>query len=215
MALDTYADLKSSVADWLHRSDLTTAIPDFIRLAEVEINRRLKVRAKEIEAPLVAEVGSRFVALPSDFGSPIGLWSDYIEPRYEFVAVTAQQLTVNDDLLTLPRYWAIDGGNIAFECRADQAYPLELRYLQTLFLSDASPTNDLFARAPDLYLYGALSQAAPYMMDDARFPMWKAEFKALLRSVAAEGSRDKGIVELKTEIPGSMINSAWRRIWGY
>ena len=42
MALTTYAELKTSVGDWLNRSDLTTAIPDFISLAEAQIERNLR-----------------------------------------------------------------------------------------------------------------------------------------------------------------------------
>lgn len=34
MAISTYAELKSAVADWLHRSDLDGVIPDFVALAE-------------------------------------------------------------------------------------------------------------------------------------------------------------------------------------
>ncbi len=37
MALTTYTELKTSIGDWLNRSDLTTAIPDFISLAEAQI----------------------------------------------------------------------------------------------------------------------------------------------------------------------------------
>jgi len=36
MALTTYTELKASIADWLNRSDLTAAIPDFISLAEAD-----------------------------------------------------------------------------------------------------------------------------------------------------------------------------------
>ena len=32
MALTTYSELKTSIADWLNRSDLTTQIADFIAL---------------------------------------------------------------------------------------------------------------------------------------------------------------------------------------
>ena len=34
MPLTTYDELKASIADFLNRSDLTNAIPDFISLAE-------------------------------------------------------------------------------------------------------------------------------------------------------------------------------------
>ena len=36
MALTTYTELKTSVGDWLNRTDLTTVIPDFIALAEAQ-----------------------------------------------------------------------------------------------------------------------------------------------------------------------------------
>lgn len=40
MSIETYGELKTAVADWSHRSDLTARIPDFIRLAENDFNRR-------------------------------------------------------------------------------------------------------------------------------------------------------------------------------
>ena len=216
MPLDSYSALKTAISGFLHRSDLAAQIPDFIRLAEAQINRRLKVRPKEVEVPLSAIVGSRFVVLPLDFGSPIGLYSDTTEPRVEFVAVPAASLPVDENNRRLPTYWAIDGANLAFEAPADQAYPLKLRYLKSIYLSDAAPTHDLFARAPDLYLYGALEHSAPYMMDDARMPMWQAKFRSLLAAVAAEGARDTGMATLQTEIPAVMPGGAcYGRGWGY
>ena len=38
MALDTYGGLKTAVGVWLNRADLTSYIPDFIKLAEQRIN---------------------------------------------------------------------------------------------------------------------------------------------------------------------------------
>ena len=44
MAITNYTELKSSLADWLNRSDLTTVIPDFITLAESQFNREIRNR---------------------------------------------------------------------------------------------------------------------------------------------------------------------------
>lgn len=211
-AVSDYAWLQTEVADWLHRDDLAGKIPTFINLAEREINRRLKISAKETSAALAAVPGTRFVDLPADFGSPIALFVG--SPRLELVPVTVPQLLVDEDLSKMPRYWAIDGNRIAFGVKPDQAYPLELRYIKAIFLSAAAPTNDLFARAPDLFLYGALTHAAPYMVKDDRLPMWQSKFEALLRSVAAEGARTIGMVPLQTELPGAMYRSASTRFWG-
>lgn len=84
------------------------------------------------------------------------------------------------------------------------------RKLGTAFvLSDAAPTNEVFASAPDLYLYGALAQAAPYMRDDARVGFWKSEFERLLRTTHTAYSRSKVASVLTTEVPCSLINSTW------
>ena len=42
MAITTYAELKSSIANWLNRDDLTAVIPDFIALAEAQIARDIR-----------------------------------------------------------------------------------------------------------------------------------------------------------------------------
>ncbi len=44
MALSTYAELKTSIGDWLNRADLTAVIPDFISLAEAQVERTLRTR---------------------------------------------------------------------------------------------------------------------------------------------------------------------------
>lgn len=196
-----YNWLLAAVADWLHRSDLTSRIPDWIRMAEAKINRKLNIYAKELDAPLVSEVGSRLVVLPSDYGSPIQLQSRHVEPRYDFIALDASQMVIDDDSRGLPKFWAIDGANIAFERPADQAYPLQFRYVQALHLSSTNVTNVILEKNPDLYLYGALAHSAPYLRDDARVLTWKTEFDDILRQVAAEASRSKSMAPLRTEVP--------------
>ncbi len=47
MAIGTYAELKTAVANWLDRDDLTDRIPEFIALAEARMNRVLRLRMME------------------------------------------------------------------------------------------------------------------------------------------------------------------------
>ena len=42
MALTNYSELKSSIADFLNRDDLTSVIPTFISLAEAQFARDLR-----------------------------------------------------------------------------------------------------------------------------------------------------------------------------
>ena len=47
MAIGTYDELKTAVANWLDRDDLTDRIPEFISLAEARFNRVLRLRSME------------------------------------------------------------------------------------------------------------------------------------------------------------------------
>ncbi len=47
MAISTYAELKTGIANWLDRTDLTDKIPDFIALAESRHRRDFKIRRME------------------------------------------------------------------------------------------------------------------------------------------------------------------------
>lgn len=196
-----YASLQTAIIGRLNRKDMAARIPEFIQLAEVEINRRLTVTPKEVEAALVTVPGSRFVNLPAGFGSPVALFATHVNPRQELSAMQAAALPVDDGLSTLPTWWAIDGERLAFNCKADKAYPLALRYLKTLALSDAAPTNDLFEVAPDLYFYGALAQAADHCRNDPKAAQWGAKFAALLRSTGAAMARNRSVAPLRTDFP--------------
>ena len=80
MALTTYAELKSSIADWLNRDDLTSAIPDFISLAEAEFQR--SIRHRYMIKRSRATIDSRFSATPADWMQSVQLIleTDPIEP---------------------------------------------------------------------------------------------------------------------------------------
>lgn len=52
MSVDNYGELKTSIASWLKRSDLTSSIPDFIAMAEDRINRKIRIRAMEANSTL-------------------------------------------------------------------------------------------------------------------------------------------------------------------
>lgn len=190
MALDgTYAGLLASVADWLNRSDLTAQIPDFVTLAETKLNRDLRLRVRQSEQPLSTVVASRFVALPAGFDEAITLWINWASGREEITPVNAPELNT----LTSqgrPYYWAVDGTNLAFERPADQAYSLTLRcQLNFSAAAGSAPALFILQNFPDLYLYGALLAAAPFLRDDTRIPTWNALFKEAKAEVKAHESR--------------------------
>ena len=66
MALTTYTELKTSLANWLNRSDLTTEIADdFIKLAEADFNSKLRVRSMVAQTTIT--INAETEALPTGF----------------------------------------------------------------------------------------------------------------------------------------------------
>jgi len=67
MTFATYTELKSSIAGYLARTDLTTQIPDFVRLCETRLRRDLRLRQMLKSVTTATVSGDSTVELPSDF----------------------------------------------------------------------------------------------------------------------------------------------------
>jgi hypothetical protein len=195
-----YAWLQALIANWLHRSDLTARIPEFIMLGEQRINRLAKVREMEIEAPLTAEVGSRYITLPTDFSAPRGAWLETVQPRKPLTKSLPELLAVATDSGE-PEFCAIDGTNLAFERPADQAYRVTLRYRGKFELSDANQTNALLMQYPDLYLYASLLAGAPYIRDAATVSLWNDLFNGAVKGINANAAISRTTAQLRTDLP--------------
>jgi hypothetical protein len=50
VSISNYDELKTAVANWLERSDLTSRIPEFIAFGEDRIGTDLRIRAMETSA---------------------------------------------------------------------------------------------------------------------------------------------------------------------
>lgn len=199
MPIGTYSELQTAISGWLHRSDLATKAPDFIALAESRLNRLLRLRTMESNEAMTASAGSRSVALPAGFIDPLALWLELASGRSELRFYHPSVLPVTTST-GVPTCWTVDGANLAFERPVDQAYSLTLRMLKAFSLSDAQPTNWLLTNHPDLYLYGALIESAPYIRDDARIALWQERFDRAFAEVQAKEHRSQSLATLSTDV---------------
>ena len=196
MAITTYAELKSSIANWLNRDDLTSVIPDFISLTEAGINRDL--RHYKMVNRVDATLDSRYVQVPAD-------WLETV--RFGITSGTTYRLELisRDDMLEyrqntsdiagIPKFYANIGDTIEVFPTPAAEYQMQLQYYaKTPALSDSNTTNWLLTDAPDIYLYGSLIQAAPYLNDDARAETWAALYSAAMQSMqkASDDTRFAG-----------------------
>ncbi len=187
MALDTYDNLKLAIAGWLDNDELNLLIDDFIDLAETAHRDEVRFREILVRGTLTLAADSRTVALPADFAKMkyIRLLNPETGARRRFLPPLSQmseheltQVSVNDK--ETPKYFACEE-QIEFDSEADQAYTGDILYYKVMTpLSDANPSNELLVRAPGLYLYGALLESAPYLMNDERIGTWQSMYNGIL-----------------------------------
>jgi hypothetical protein len=191
VALTSYTALKSSVADWLNRDDLTSVIPDFISLAEAQMERRLPTQKMVKRSN--ATIDTPFSALPSDFLSLKSLVLTSTAPVQPLVFLTEDELDAKKWIYRTtgkPQYFSLIGNQVEVLPAPDTGYTAELTYVATLAkLSDSNASNWVLERHPDVYLYGALLQASPYLRDDERISVWAGLYQSAMEELMLQNER--------------------------
>ena len=173
MALSNYTDLKTSIADWLNRSDLDGKIPDFIALAESTLNDIL--RSADMVTSATAAITSGRAALPSDALEIVyaQVASTEDEPLEQ---ISPQQLTMLRRTRTRdaanPRFYAVVGRQLVVTPTPAGSLSLDLDYYQRIPPLASNTTNWLLTDAPHIYLYTSLLHSTPFLMDDARYQVF-------------------------------------------
>lgn len=190
MAITTYTELKSAVADFLDRDDLTAVIPTFIRLAEAQMQR--EIRHYRMVQRASGQIDSRYSEVPNG-------WLETIRFHIAGTQETRLELTSLDDMMQLrernnvpgtPTHYAHVGTTFEIYPTPDAEYEIQLMYHEELpKLSDSVASNWLLEIAPDAYLYGALVQAAPYLKDDARVQVWGGLYSGAVAAVNTDNER--------------------------
>lgn len=185
MSFSNYSELQTSIAGYLARSDLTTQIPDFIRLAEIRLRRDLRVRQMLSSTTLTCVAGTPTVSIPSDFlqvsdfivtGNPVQALNYYTP------AMFSRNTRSSDG--GKPKDYTILASSFVLAPIPDSAQTLNLVYYAAPeFLSNTNTTNSFVTVCPDLLLYGSLIEAEPWLMNDARINTWGTMFDRAMSSL--------------------------------
>lgn len=197
MSITTYSELKAAISDWLHRDDLAANAADFIALAEADLHDRLLLRTMETESTLTSTINSAVVSLPAGYVSPKAIWIIEDSERSPLSPSTPEELPYYSGT-GKPQYWAIDGAYIRFDCPCDAVYSLPFRYIKTQSLSDTNTSNQLLAKRPDVYLHGALVQAAIYAQDDTLLSKHTQLYEKAINGLSNAEARNK-VAPLRTD----------------
>ena len=194
MSIANYTELQTAVANWLDRDDLAARIPEFISLCEARFNRTLRLRAMEtLDTSVSTVAGTNTIALPTG----------YVQMRDFHLTtspLTQLQYLTPEMMVRLnagsqrgkPLTYTIIGNNIRLGPTPDVVYTTSMLYYKTFDpLSGSAPTNWVITNAPDVYLYGTLLEAEPFLMNDARTQLWAQALKESINTLQEQDNKDR------------------------
>jgi hypothetical protein len=89
-----------------------------------------------------------------------------------------------------PVFYTLVGGEIQLAPIPDTTYTLEIDYFKKLDLATDS-TNWLLENAPRCYYYGALMEAAAYLVNDRRAAVWGQMLEVAINEVELADRNDR------------------------
>ena len=207
MAINTYATLQTAVANWLDRSDLTDRIPEFIALAEARMNRTLRLAIMLNVDETTLGGAATLVSGTRDYALPSGYLQMVDFHLRTSPIVTLSYLTPEN----MNRMWAGSQGGrpLAYTIFSDNAsgtpvkkvrlgpspdsgYDYSIMFYKKIdALSDSNTTEQMLTNNPDVYLYGALLEAEPFLMNDQRVGLWLAAFEKAIADLQEQDNKDR------------------------
>lgn len=196
MSITTYNELKTAVANWLKRGDLTSYVADLIQMGEARLNRNLRLFQMENEATITFVDGQAYNSLPTGF-------LDVVDFYYSDTLVQIDQLpirTLNEYKSSSegrPKAYAISG-TILYERPSDSSYTGKMRYIKKWDIA-ADATNWLLTNYPDAYVFSALAEAEPFLKNDKRVALWESKAQRTIDELNDLDSRARGKAKLRMD----------------
>ena len=207
MAINTYATLQTAVANWLDRSDLTDRIPEFIALAEARMNRTLRLAIMLNVDETTLGGATALVAGTRDYALPSG-YLQMVDFHLRTSPITTLSYLTPENM---NRMWAGSQGGkpLAYTIFSDNAsgtpiksvrlgpspgsaYDYSIMFYKKIdALSDSNTTEQMLTNNPDVYLYGALLEAEPFLMNDQRVGLWLAAFEKAIADLQEQDNKDR------------------------
>jgi hypothetical protein len=191
--LMTYNSLFDDISSYLERTDTATLnkIPTFIMLAEQTLASEIKFLGNLTVNESTMVSGDPIITKPARWRKTVSMRVSVNGERrpiflrtYEYL----RQYWPDESQEDVPKYYAdYDYSHWLIAPTPDEAYSFEVMYYEEVQPLDATNQVNWFTQyAPQAMLYGSLLQAMPFLKNDERMPLWRAEY-------------DKIVAQLKTE----------------
>jgi hypothetical protein len=191
MAISTYSELQSAIADELNRQDLSSVIPTWVALAEASFNRVLRHRKMLCRA--TATLDTQYTALPGDFleAKNIQLNTSPVTSLEYVTMEEADRLRQTYIQTSTPKYYTIVGDTIEVVPSPGEGQTIELVYYRKITPLSSGAGNWLLTWHPDLYFYASLQHSAPYLKDDPRLSIWSTITSELISQINMESDKSE------------------------
>ena len=193
MAIGTYAELQTAVANWLDRDDLSARIPEFIALAEARINRVLRIRLMESKYTASTVAAQRNYALPTGYIQMrnFQINTSPITPL-QYVTPEIYDRLWGGSAGGTPQFYTIIAGEVQLGPIPASVLTMEmLFYKRITALSGSNTTEAMLTDNPDIYLYGALMEAEPFIMNDERVGLWAQGLQQAIADLQEQDNKDR------------------------
>lgn len=190
MPITTYSGLMTEIMRLIDGEDVTGSdipvqtLATIIHFGEQRIYREARTRYNEKAWPATA-AASNLIALPSDFiaSSVAHFGKRPLTPIPENELI--ERLYIYQGGGDCENY-CNSGSNFMFYPAIADGTVLQGRYFYKLPDLDETTfaANELVNAHDDLFIYAALSVSAPYFGQDARMPLWEAEYRRIADEVS-------------------------------
>lgn len=179
-----YGELKTLIKDYLHRSDMDTRIPGFIVLAQARMSRDLQVLEMEHTGTVTTIAGDDTADVPTGMTRLIRINMPGVGPLEQ---TTAEDIAVRNagGSTGNPRLYARYADKFLLSPIPGSEIALPVLYASRLLnFSDDSDTDDLLTNNPNIYIYAAMLEALPFLVD--KNPIWREAYGAEVSGLNAQ-----------------------------
>jgi len=195
MALSTYTELKSTIANWLNRSDLTSEIAeDFIVLAEADFNSKLRIRQMHSQTTITIDAETE--STPTGFLQVRDFYILSNNDKYAMNYLSPAQMDSikGTSMSGLPVAYTILGSTFRFTPRPADSYSGILNFYKKFdALTATNQTNYILTDHPAIYLYGSLFHASNFLggIDPNQSQQWSQMYQTALERAELNDREDQ------------------------
>ena len=195
MALTSYSTLKTAVANWLNRTDLSDEIADdFIALTEADYNSKLRIRKMVTQTTIT--IDSETESLPTGFLQVRNFYILSGATKYSLRYVSPSHMDQLRGTSTsgTPEVYTILGDTFRFSPKPDTAYTGYINYYKKFdALSVTNTSNFILTDHPAIYLYGALYHASNFLggVEPSQAQQWQQMYGTAMERLERNDREDQ------------------------